>query len=234
MNTPFSCRPFSFRVPARRGFSLVELLTVVAIIGVLASISFVAIGKARASAKQSACISHLRQLGVGFRLYAADHQGQLPPVVDLTVNPGKKWEVTGWFPQLMQAYVDVPTVWNCPAQPEERAFGQNGAWRARQNWYIPSYAINSVLAGKRILDVVDGVANGNNQILLTEGQANFWDNASISAAQSYVQAPHEGISTNVFLFADGRVEPGAKTELVAYTLGAGSTYRVITLGKYHR
>lgn len=220
----------TFRAP--RGFTLIELLTVIAIIGVLASIIITTTGQVRAKAKQTACITHLRQIGIGVSLYANDNRGRLPPVVDLTVNPGKNWEVTGWFPQLMQAYVDAPKTWNCPSQPEERSFGLNGAWRARKNWYIPSYAINSAMAGKLVTNVVNGISNGNNQVFMTEGQASFWDSASISASENYVQTPHAGSQTNTFLFADGRVETGAKADMVAYTQGGGSTYRIITLKKY--
>lgn len=63
----------------RLAFTLVELLVVVAIIGVLAAILLPAISQAPARAKRIKCVSNLRQIGVGFHTFAADH-GQLFPM----------------------------------------------------------------------------------------------------------------------------------------------------------
>ncbi|GHB97883.1 hypothetical protein GCM10007047_12250 [Cerasicoccus arenae] len=68
------------KYPSLRGFTLVELLTVVAIIGVLSAILIPTIGSVRASARAAQGASNLRQMGVGMQAYAADHQGFLPRV----------------------------------------------------------------------------------------------------------------------------------------------------------
>lgn len=62
----------------RLAFTLVELLTVVAIIGVLAAIVIGSVSKIRDSARRSQCSSNLRQLGAAFNLYAADNRGVYP------------------------------------------------------------------------------------------------------------------------------------------------------------
>src|SRR5687767_568898 len=62
----------------RNGFTLVELLVVVGIIAVLVSMLLPALNKARAQAQKTACLSNLRQLGVGMRMYANDHADRLP------------------------------------------------------------------------------------------------------------------------------------------------------------
>lgn len=61
-----------------RAFTLVELLSVIAIIGVLATIIFTAVGYARNGADRAQCASNLRQIGVAIQLYSQDKQGRLP------------------------------------------------------------------------------------------------------------------------------------------------------------
>jgi prepilin-type processing-associated H-X9-DG protein/prepilin-type N-terminal cleavage/methylation domain-containing protein len=73
MNTRFRAR----RLPAR-AFTLIELLTVIAIIGVLAAILIPTVGKVRATAKKAQCISNLRQWGSAVRLMANDRKGMVP------------------------------------------------------------------------------------------------------------------------------------------------------------
>lgn len=222
--------------PTRAAFTLVELLTVIAIIGILAGILVPVVGKVRNRARQSVCTTHLRQIGIGLQMYANDNKDRFPPVVDTSINGSSDWTKTGWYPQLIRPYLDNPNVWNCPAQPYDRHLGSastittDQAWRTQKTWYLPSYSINSVIAGK-LRSVVLDTPNAIKQIFLTEGQANFWDSGSISSG-NYVQEPHASPNTNTLLFIDGHVELGAKADMVAYTTGGGSTYRIITLKRY--
>ena len=62
----------------RHGFTLIELLVVIAIIAILAAILFPVFAKARAKARQTACMSNLKQLGLGFEMYAQDFDEFLP------------------------------------------------------------------------------------------------------------------------------------------------------------
>lgn len=62
-----------------RAFTLIELLTVIAIIGVLAAILIPTIGRVRESAKSSRCTNNLRQVGIAIQGYVSDNKGSLPP-----------------------------------------------------------------------------------------------------------------------------------------------------------
>ena len=72
----------------RHCFTLIELLVVIAIIAVLAALLLPALSKARSRARQVACLSNLRQVGIGLYTYANDNDGRLPDDLDDLVESG--------------------------------------------------------------------------------------------------------------------------------------------------
>src|ERR1700710_2124987 len=64
----------------RRGFTLIELLVVIAIIAILAAILFPVFAQAREKARQTACLSNMKQIGTGLMMYTQDY--------DETSHPG--------------------------------------------------------------------------------------------------------------------------------------------------
>lgn len=85
---------------ASSGFTLVELLVVVTIIIVLAGVGYPTIGKMRASAARSECVSRLRGWGVVMAAYAADHDGRVE---------WRQWASIGWNPDSTSVYLDYFT-----------------------------------------------------------------------------------------------------------------------------
>ena len=79
------------RTGKSRGFTLIELLVVITIIALLISILLPSLQRVRKQAKAVACQSNLRQSGVYFAAYAAEHDGRL------LMNDAKKGEVSHWY-----------------------------------------------------------------------------------------------------------------------------------------
>lgn len=112
-----------------RAFALVELLTVMAVIGVLASLLPPALSAAKARARDTKCVSNFRQFSLALQIYTQDHRDRLPPNADGQDDRlGAKW-VEGWLglpgpdctnilylrQSLLAPYLGRETsVWQCP------------------------------------------------------------------------------------------------------------------------
>ena len=64
-------------------FTLIELLVVIAIIAILAAMLLPALSRARHSSKKTVCASQLKQIGLGYHMYAGDHDSQYPTPIQL-------------------------------------------------------------------------------------------------------------------------------------------------------
>jgi prepilin-type N-terminal cleavage/methylation domain-containing protein len=100
----------------KRGWTLQELLIVIAIIGALAGIGFPMIGKFKKTAQRATCLNALRGLGVAVEGYTSDHQGFLP---DLKMGRGSKTGGDNVLEVELLDYVDDPMAFKCPADDEE-------------------------------------------------------------------------------------------------------------------
>jgi prepilin-type N-terminal cleavage/methylation domain-containing protein/prepilin-type processing-associated H-X9-DG protein len=97
-------------VRRKHGFTLIELLVVIAIIAILAAILLPVFAKARAKAQQASCLSNMKQLALGWTMYADDNDGGVPP---LNVLYGGIYAL-GWE-GIIRPYLKTSDVLVCPA-----------------------------------------------------------------------------------------------------------------------
>jgi prepilin-type N-terminal cleavage/methylation domain-containing protein/prepilin-type processing-associated H-X9-DG protein len=103
----------------RNGFTLVELLVVIAMIGILATLLLPALSKSKSKAQQIQCIGHLRQLGLGIQSFVGNNHAYPSAMAGTnTDNPGH------WMAQLERGGFDISKprsnffsagVWRCPS-----------------------------------------------------------------------------------------------------------------------
>jgi len=126
-----------------RGFTLIELLVVIAIIAILAAILFPVFAQAREKARQSACLSNLKQIGTGLMMYVQDYDeaypcnwyGGLWP----TTPDGKQYK---WM-DAVSPYVKNEQVFTCPSDGSNRRkyiYYKNLTKASTDNW--GSYCTN--------------------------------------------------------------------------------------------
>ena len=92
---------------SRQGFTLIELLVVIAIIAILAAILFPVFARAREKARQTSCLSNLRQIGTATMMYNQDYDEKYPPQFG--------WDASLDWPIPMVPYVKNAQLFACPS-----------------------------------------------------------------------------------------------------------------------
>ena len=102
----------------KSGFTLIELLVVIAIIAILAAILFPVFAQAREKARQTSCLSNIKQTGLAILMYVQDYDEQFPLAQFNDWNQpfpqgSLKWSST----LVVQPYMKNRDIYHCPSDP---------------------------------------------------------------------------------------------------------------------
>lgn len=208
-----------------RAFTAVELLVVVSVLALLAGMLLPALSKTNRRAPKITCVNNLKQIGIGFRLYAAD--GEPYPAFNET---NQVWQ----YFQMVSNYMGSPKVLICPEEAKltkrEHALDfetpspltpNNFSHPSRQNnslsyFYSPDALEEeptTVLAGDRNLSTNKATISG--MITVVKNTPIEWN-----------ENPHDG-SGNI-LFVDGSTQQTRSAQLrEQFQLNTNITQRLL-------
>ncbi len=108
----------------RKGFTLIELLVVIAIIAILAAILFPVFARAREKARQTSCLSNLKQLALGHMMYVQDYDERFLYGWNAVYACSSTWE------GFLQPYIKNDGICECPSGPGWSSYSSPGnyAW----------------------------------------------------------------------------------------------------------
>lgn len=182
----------------RRGFSLIELLAVMVVMGILSLLTYQLVGQVREKTNMVQCSQHMRQWGQAFQLYALEHNGELPTYV------GSYWQ-EAIAPYVVGREINS----NAPQRFALRdEFGCSNDDKTFDNWaYGTSNYLNSSVYNKAPRTFMDIVHLDHQAILVETEASGVWNVNPTNGVNGngIFYSRHDGVAN--FVFADLHVEP---------------------------
>ena len=117
------------------GFTLIELLVVIAIIAILAAMLLPALSKAKEKARSINCMSNIKQMALGYNMYAEDNSDVIVTLYLFKVAPPGAFfpgDVT-WWVDLLRPYLQTTNLIRCPSVQKSQ-FGIAASHPELTNW----------------------------------------------------------------------------------------------------
>jgi type II secretory pathway pseudopilin PulG len=115
---------FTFQRFSKKGFTLVALLVIIAVIAILAAMLLPALANAKGKAQRINCVNNLKQLGLAYRIWEGDNGDKYPMDVPMAKG-GTKEFITGADTfrhfQVMSNELSTPRILVCPADTRTAA-----------------------------------------------------------------------------------------------------------------
>jgi prepilin-type N-terminal cleavage/methylation domain-containing protein/prepilin-type processing-associated H-X9-DG protein len=227
------------RVDTRRGFTLIELLVVIAIIAILAAILFPVFSAAREKARQTACLSNMKQLGLATIQYVQDYDEAYPPYYE-----SGSFNFNGLWRFLLYPYTKSGNVYQCPDSPERTGTNPqtfNGLtlpdWH--NNYAVNFYLFENMNAATPPNNIILNNIHSPTQLVMFEESSQGYDDGGVNqhfdaidaglmgAVASPVldpnQARHPSGDGDNICFADGHAKFYAQPQM-SYVAKAAANY----------
>ncbi|MGE5530826.1 MAG: prepilin-type N-terminal cleavage/methylation domain-containing protein [Bacteroidota bacterium] len=139
----------------KSGFTLIELLVVIAIIAILAAILFPVFAKAREKARQTSCLSNLKQIGTSVLMYTQDYDEMYPiSFQDVASGAGSAYQIPMTWPNRLMPYIKNSQLYKCPSDGRPlnqdftgcRLIAQSYCWNFNFGGDIPEWSMLCILA----------------------------------------------------------------------------------------
>ena len=195
-------------------FALIELLVVMAIIAVLATLGYAAADSVIGKGQATKCLSNMRQMGAAMQMFVGDNDGRLPGT-----SHGVSWTNS------LGAYLGTNFLGKCPSVPDHRArvtYGWNDSLADKQGRGIRAVAVRTPSATMAAAELATNQTSEHFHFAGGRGGAGRVTPNQFKAAVNV--EVHNG-SAN-YLFADGHAENLAWTEVQRRLRQRGATFLV--------